>query len=120
MQAYSFPVVLRHLTDEILGHQLPEDLGNCRKVGLVLLKLDAVDEGCQLKNLLSGALVVATQVLGKLLFIGQKKQTSQRARLKKCDAPFQRPETKATSPSPSAGPPADTDGRVWQGNIRQV
>lgn len=84
MQVYSFPIFLRHLTDEILGHELPENLGNCRKVGFVLLKLDAVDEGCQLKNLLSGTLVVATQVLGKLLFSSRKKQTNQHVFEKVC------------------------------------
>lgn len=36
------------------------------------------------------------------------------------DATFQRLESNATASSRSAGPPADTDGRVWQGKLREV
>ena len=60
---YPFPVVGGHLSDQILGHDLPKHLWDGREVGLVIFVLDAVDEGAELEDILPGTLVVPTQVL---------------------------------------------------------
>lgn len=65
--AHPLPVVRRDLPDEVLGHQLPEQLGDTGEVGLILLELDPIDERPQLQHLFPRALVVASEVLGQLL-----------------------------------------------------
>lgn len=60
---YPFPVIWRELPDEVLRHQLLQELGDAGEIGLVVLKLHPVDESCQLQDLFPCALVVATQVL---------------------------------------------------------
>ena len=65
--AHPLPVVRRDLPDEVLGHQLPKQLGDTGEVGLVLLKLDPIDERPQLQHLFPCALVVASEILGQLL-----------------------------------------------------
>ena len=67
LEFYPFPVVGGHLSDQILGHDLPKHLWDGREVGLVIFVLDAVDEGAELEDILPGTLVVPTQVLRQLL-----------------------------------------------------
>lgn len=61
------PFLRGHQACEVLGHQLPQDLGDARQLGLVTVELGLADEACQLDRVLPRALVEPTQVLGQLL-----------------------------------------------------
>lgn len=61
------PFLWGHQAREVLGHQLPQDLGDARQLGLVTAELGLADEACQLDRVLPRTLVEPTQVLGQLL-----------------------------------------------------
>lgn len=66
--AHPLPVVGRQMSDLVLRDELLQDLGNIVEVGFILLKLHPVDQRCQLVHLLLRTLVVASQILGQLLY----------------------------------------------------